>query len=50
MQNLMRNSMVHLVKISAWAKKVMSKNVDVGILLKIIFFADRVLSFGVLKW
>ena len=33
----------------SWAKKVMSKNVDVGILCKIKFFTDSVLSVGVLK-
>ena len=33
----------------SWAKKVVSKNVNVGILCKIKFFTDSVLSVGVLK-
>ena len=35
---------------SAWAKSVMSKNVEAGILLKNNFFTGSVLSVGVLKW
>ena len=44
----MKNSMVDLVKV--WAKSVMSKNIEAGILLKNKFFTGSVLSVGVLKW
>ena len=33
----------------SWAKKVMSKNENVGILRKTKFFTDGILSVGVLK-
>ena len=45
----MGNSMVHLVTFFSWAKKVMSKNIDVGILRKIKYFTDSILSGGVLN-
>ena len=41
--------MVLLVKFFLLGKKVLSKNINVGILHKIKFFADSVLSVGVLK-
>ena len=41
--------MVLLVKFFLWAKKVLNKNADVGILCKVKFFTDNVLSVGVLK-
>ena len=50
MQNFMGNLMVHLVKFYYLGKKVMSKNLEAGILLKGNFFTDSVLSVGVLKW
>ena len=50
MQNLMRNSMVHLVKLFRLGKKIMSKDADVSVLLKINFFTDSVLSVEVQKW
>ena len=40
--------MVHLVKFFCLGKKIMSKNVAAGILLK-IDFTDSALSVGVLK-
>ena len=49
MQNFVGNSMVLLVKFFLWAKKVLNKNPDVGILCKVKFFTDNVLSVGVLK-
>ena len=49
MQNFMGNSMVHLVNFLLLGKKVMSKNVSVGVLCKTKFFMDSVLSVGVLK-
>ena len=49
MQNFVGNSMVLLVKFFLWAKKVLNKNADVGILCQVKFFTDNVLSVGVLK-
>ena len=45
----MGNSMLLLVKFFLLGKKVLNKNVDVGILRKIKFFMESVLSVGVLK-
>ena len=44
MENFMGNSMVHLVNFLLLGKKVMSKNVNVGVLCKTKFFMDGVLS------
>ena len=45
----MGNLLLLLVKFFLLGKKVLNKNVDVGILRKIKFFMDSVLSVGVLK-
>ena len=42
--------MVHLVKLFRLGKKIMSKDADVSVLLKINFFTDSVLSVEVQKW